>query len=122
MIHSKILVVDDEIKTCQLVSRFFSNKGFSVETALDGQEALSKADQFNPHCILLDVRMPYGGGELLSNLKMKLPECIIIMVSANIEENQLTDFLERGAHAFIEKPVNLEMLLGSIQQALKSAD
>jgi DNA-binding response OmpR family regulator len=120
MICEKILVVDDEIKACRLLSKFLSNKGFLVETALDGSEALMKADEFRPNCILLDIRMPQGGLALLSDLKAKLPESIIIMVSAIIEENQEQDYLEKGAHSCIDKPVNLEMLLETILQAFQS--
>ena len=58
MIKSKILLVDDEIKACQLFSRFLSNQGFVLQTASDGQKALIQADEFQPNCILLDVRMP----------------------------------------------------------------
>ena len=114
----KILVADDEIKTCRLLSRFLFSHGFSVEFALTGNEALIKAVEFEPHCILLDIRMPQGGPELLSSLKTKLPESIVFMVSAIIEDNQEEDYLERGAHSCIDKPVNLEMLLDAIRQAL----
>lgn len=116
----KILVVDDEIKACRLLSKFLLNKGFLVETALDGREALMKADEFRPNCILLDIRMPHGGLELLSELKEKLPESVIIMVSAIIEENQEQDYLEKGAHSCLDKPVDLEVLLETILQALQS--
>ena len=57
MAQSKILLVDDEIKTRQLFSRLLSNQGFIVQTASDGEKALIKANEFQPNCILLDVRM-----------------------------------------------------------------
>jgi len=119
MAASKILLVDDEIKACQLLSRFLSNQGFLVQTAPDGQKALIKADEFQPNCILLDVRMPHGGLELLSLFRKKLPNSIIIMVSAIIGPGLVGDYLEAGAYACIEKPVNMSILLEKIEQALK---
>ena len=58
MAQSRILIVDDEIKVCQLFSRFLTNQGLLVQTASDGEKALIQADEFQPNCILLDVRMP----------------------------------------------------------------
>ena len=58
MQNSKILVVNDEIKTCHLLSRFLSSQGFLVQIATSGHEALIKTVDFQPNCILLDVRMP----------------------------------------------------------------
>jgi two-component system, NtrC family, nitrogen regulation response regulator NtrX len=116
MLNSKIMVVDDEIKACQLLSKFLSSNGFSVQIASNGQEALIKAVEFKPNCILLDVRMPQGGVKLLTSLREELPDTIIFMVSAIIEANH--EFLEKGAHSCIEKPVNMGALLSTIRQAL----
>ena len=118
MVQPKILVVDDEAKACQLFSRFLSNQGFAVQTASDGKMALTKLDEFQPDCILLDVRMPHGGLELLSSCRKKLPDAIIIMVSAIIEPSQVGDYLAEGAYACIEKPVDMNILLEKIEQAL----
>jgi DNA-binding response OmpR family regulator len=55
----------------------------------------------------------------LSFLKLKLPESIVFMVSAIIEESQLDEYIANGAHSYINKPVNLKMLLDSIREVLK---
>ena len=107
MAQSKILLVDDEIKTRQLLSRLLSNQGFIVQTASDGEKALIKANEFQPNCILLDVRMPHGGLGLLSRFRKKFPDSIIIMLSAIIEPNQVRDYLDEGAYACIKKPVDM---------------
>ncbi len=119
MDQPKILLVDDEAKVCELFSRFLSNQGFKVQTASDGKMAIVKAEEYKPDCILLDVRMPHGGLKLLSCLRTKLPESIIIMVSAIIEVDQVDDYLNNGAFACIEKPVNFGDLLKQINLALK---
>ena len=63
--------------------------------------------------------MPHGGLELLSLFRKKLPDSIIIMVSAIIEPGQVRDYLNEGACVCIEKPVNMSILLKIIEQALK---
>ncbi|HIB44279.1 MAG TPA: response regulator [Nitrospina sp.] len=118
MAQSKIQLVDDEIKTRQLLSRLLSNQGFIVQTASDGEKALIKANEFQPNCILLDVRMPHGGLGLLSRFRKKFPDSIIIMVSGIIEPNQVRDYLGEGAYACIKKPVDMSILLEKIEQAL----
>ena len=118
MAQSKILLVDDEIKTRQLLSRLLSNQGFIVQTASDGEKALIKANEFQPNCILLDVRMLHGGLGLLSRFRKKFPDSIIIMLSAIIEPNQVRDYLDEGAYACIKKPVDMSILLEKIEQAL----
>lgn len=115
----KILLVDDEAKVCELFSIFLTKQGFLVQTASDGKMAIVKAEEYKPDCILLDVRMPHGGLELLSCLKTKLPDSIIIMVSAIIEVNQADDYVNNGAYACIEKPVNFGELIQQIKQGLK---
>ena len=118
MAQSKILLVDDEIKTRQLFSRLLSNQGFIVQTASDGEKALIKANEFQPNCILLDVRMPHGGLGLLSRFRKKFPDSIIIMLSAFIEPNQMRDYLDEGTYACIKKTVDMSILLEKIEQAL----
>ncbi|MBC8288386.1 MAG: response regulator [Nitrospinae bacterium] len=119
MVKSKILLVDDEVKICQLISMFLISQGFLVQTASDGKLALIRACEFEPDCILLDVRMPHGGLGLLSSLRKKLPHSIVIMLSAFIETGQVSDFINKGAYACMEKPVNFDDLLQRIRQALK---
>jgi two-component system, NtrC family, response regulator AtoC len=116
---SKILLVDDEIKTCKLFSKFLIKQGFDVQTASDGKMAMVKADELLPDCILLDVRMPYGGLGLLMRLRKELPGSVIIMMSAFTAVDQMGSFLNEGAYACIEKPVDLNDLLETIKKALK---
>jgi DNA-binding response OmpR family regulator len=118
MVQAKILVVDDEIKACQLFARFLSSQEFLVQTASDGKDALAQADEFQPDCILLDVRMPHGGLELLTQFRKKFPDSIVIMVSAIIDPGQKENYLAAGAYACLEKPVNMNALLEKIEQAL----
>ena len=55
---AKILVVDDEVKICELLQRFFEKKGYTVITANSGMDAIEKVQNESPDVMLLDIRMP----------------------------------------------------------------
>lgn len=112
--ESRILLVADEIKTCQIFSRFLSSRGFLVETALDGAKALVKADEFKPHCVLLDARMSRGGPTLVVRVRKQLPDAVIIVMSPVIAPGHVEDYLSKGAHVCIEKPVDFSVLLNTM--------
>ncbi len=116
--QKKILVVDDEVKTCNLLSRILSAHGYRVETASDGENALRMSVEFIPDCVLLDIRLPQGGMELFSQIKEQLPKANIIMISSILTGSSLQDYLAAGAYACLEKPVDLNYLRGKIEEAL----
>ena len=59
---ARILVVDDEPDSVELLEEFLTSKGYEVATASDGEEALRKVKEERPHLVLLDVRMPGMNG------------------------------------------------------------
>ena len=60
--NKKILIVDDEADLTQIIGFLFTSKGFEVQTAGDGVEALQKVFVFRPDLIILDMNMPRMGG------------------------------------------------------------
>jgi PAS domain S-box-containing protein len=100
-----ILVIDDDPHTRNLVSRFLTREGFTVQTAPDGQEGLRLAGALKPCAILLDVMMPRTDGwAVLSRLKAdpELAEIPVIMVTM-VQEKRLGFSL--GAADYLSKPV-----------------
>ena len=82
-LYSKLLIVDDEVAVCEALKEFFEDKQFTVEMAHDGEDALTKVDEFEPHCILLDIKMPFLNGiEALGMIELKNKEVEVIMVTA----------------------------------------
>ncbi len=118
--ENRILVVDDEEKTCKLLSRFLTGRGYRVETASEGDIARRKAAEFNPNCVLLDIRLPQGGKKLFSGIKSQLPDVVIIMVAAIVDNLELQEYLNEGAYAYLSKPVNLIQLQDKIFEGLMS--
>lgn len=119
-LYSKILVVDDEVEVCDALKEFLEGEQFTVEVANDGEVALSKTDEFKPHCVLLDIRMPYLGGiDALKMIKLRLPEAEVIMVTATTNIKIAEECMRSGAFGYITKPVDLSYLLKEVLNALQ---
>jgi len=118
---SKILIVDDEIKTCNILKNYFKGL-FEIDVAHDGQQALKKVETFLPDCVLLDIKMPHIDGlEVLKILKPRFPKIKFIMVTANRSVSKMMDSIMSEAFDYIPKPIQLEELEKKIWSALKQS-
>ena len=103
----KVLIVDDEADAIELLKVSFSNAGFFVATAEDGEQALAKARSLSPNLIILDVMLPLVDGfEVCKILRRNLAtrEIPIIMVTAKATEIDRVLGLELGADDYLTKP------------------
>ncbi|MEK7851719.1 MAG: response regulator, partial [Deltaproteobacteria bacterium] len=109
-----ILVVEDDPKLSRLISVYLNQAGYRVETAMDGEEAVKKAREFQPFAITLDIMLPKKDGwEVLQELKA-IPETRDIPVTiVSMVENEELGF-SLGAADYLVKPVSREDLLGSL--------
>lgn len=115
---AKILVVDDESLTCALLQEYFAGR-YQVETACNGSEALRKVKEFQPDCMLLDIRMPdMDGIEVLKAIKPVHSGMKVIMVTAIGCADVARECLRLGAFAYTMKPLDLDELESQIQSAL----
>ncbi len=107
----KILVVDDELEVCKALEEFLVLKGYSVDTAQNGPDALEKVRNDPPQIILLDIIMPgMSGMEVLEAIR-KINDTIgVIMITAVTDEQKGNYALTQGAFDYITKPVDLEYL------------
>lgn len=117
-----ILVVDDKIENIRFLSDFFSEKGYNVRKAINGEGALIAAKTVIPDLILLDINMPgMGGYEVCQELK-KNPQTSsipIIFLSAGDGIDDKLQAFEVGGVDYITKPFQLEEILVRIQTQLK---
>ncbi|MDE3241878.1 MAG: response regulator [Nitrospirota bacterium] len=106
-----ILLVDDEKEICDLVGEFLQRRGYRIQTAYGGAEALVKIKQEPPDLVLLDIYMPdINGVEVLGRLvKSKFPGGVI-MLTASQEEPLLKTALDLGAFDVLPKPVDLDQV------------
>jgi len=118
-----ILVVDDEPANLQLAKQFLSRKGYRVETAQTGEEALALIQQHPPDLVLLDLYMPgINGVEVLRRLTAPSfpvkPPPDVIVATASVDEPLLKDCLALGVSEVLLKPLDLKQLELAITVAL----
>lgn len=108
---TKILVVDDEVKICELLRRFFGKKDYTVITSNNGMDAIEKVQNESPDIMLLDIRMPgMDGMEVLKCIREFNKKIGIIMVTAVMDEDIAKSAMKLGADEYITKPIDLEHL------------
>ena len=117
----KILIVDDEPNIVRLLaSRLKANK-YDVMAAYDGVQAVRIAHEEMPDLIILDIRMPAGGGmTVCDNLKSSVDTTFIpiIFITAHPSDELKKKADDLGAVDFIPKPFDAEDLLAKVKKAL----
>ncbi|MFO7598775.1 MAG: sigma-54 dependent transcriptional regulator [Candidatus Desulfacyla sp.] len=115
-----ILVVDDEKSILQSLTGILSDEGFEVLTAESGIEALDKIKEATPDLVLLDIWMPgLDGIETLQKIKEDYPNLQVVMMSGHGNIETAVKATKIGAYDFVEKPLSLDKLLLSINNALE---
>jgi diguanylate cyclase (GGDEF)-like protein len=118
----RILVVDDHPDNVEIINVRLSSRGFEIETATNGEEALQKVHENPPHLILLDVMMPLMDGyEVSRRIKNddSLPFIPIILVTARDSTQDKVDGLDAGADDYLTKPVNFPELEARVRSMLR---
>jgi diguanylate cyclase (GGDEF)-like protein/PAS domain S-box-containing protein len=117
-----ILVVDDEATMRRLLSRFLSLNGHQTLTASGGAEALALIRQERVNLVLLDLMMPgMTGIEVLRRLKAdpELHDLPVIMISAEMEMDNVAECLKLGAEDYLPKPFNPVVLGARVSACLE---
>jgi len=111
---SKVLVVEDDFSTAELIKFTLGTKDISVDIAGDGGEAIKKVRTNTPDVIVLDVMLPTMDGyqvcELIKHnvLWQSIP---IIMLSAKVQREDISKGLEKGADEYMTKPFEPNKLM-----------
>jgi DNA-binding response OmpR family regulator len=115
----KILVIDDEENTVQLISLLLERRGFEVIKALRAEDGLRKAYRTQPDLVLLDIMMPdMDGWEVCRRLR-DLSDVPIIFLTARTDTRDIVKGLELGADDYIEKPYDNDELVARIKAHLR---
>ncbi|HEY5675023.1 MAG TPA: sigma-54 dependent transcriptional regulator [Malonomonas sp.] len=115
-----ILIVDDEQSIRESLEGILEDEGFRTSVAASGEEALTAILSENPDLVLLDIWMPgIDGIETLKRIKQVRKNQLVIMMSGHGTIETAVKATRLGAYDFIEKPLSLEKVLLSIQNAMK---
>ncbi len=112
----RILIVDDEAVQRELLKGFLEKQGFTVHTAGNGTEALSRFARTPFQLVLMDHKMPgMSGDAVLAQMKARNPLVHAVMITAYGSVDTAVAVMKLGADDFLEKPVNLTVLLEKIR-------
>ena len=114
-----ILIVDDEPSILQSLSGLLTDEGFEVITANNGYEALKIIDAETPDLVLLDIWMPgIDGMETLKEIKKNSAALPVIIITGHGNVETAVKATKLGAFDLIEKPLNIDKVIVSINNAL----
>jgi RNA polymerase sigma factor (sigma-70 family) len=116
---STVFIVDDEASVRDALRLFLDVSGFRVKTFASGEEFLAAIDPARPGCLVLDVRMPgMSGLEVQQELKRRGITLPIIVITGHGDVAMAVAALKAGGLNFLEKPIDHDMLIADIREAL----
>lgn len=120
----RILLVDDEPMVLRILRVALEDRGFSVEIAHNGLQALATAADFEPHAVVTDVEMPQMDGRALC-IELRQRYCAqrlpIFVITTNTAMPHGEWPLAADNLHFLEKPVSIRRLLASLEHALEDS-
>ena len=119
MQNIRILVVDDDPEIVSVLKRGLAYEGYSVETAFDGNEALSKARDREPDLVILDIMMPGMDGIEVAKRLRAGGDVPILMLTARGTTADKVEGLESGADDYLVKPFEFDELLARVRALLR---
>ncbi len=115
----QILIVEDDAHIREMSYKFLVKAGYSVETCVDGNEALERFYNKNYHLVILDIMLPgMNGQELLKEFRKIHDTPVLMMTALSDDENQLTAF-ESEADDYIIKPFSMPILVKRVEALLR---
>ncbi|HIK12243.1 MAG TPA: response regulator [Oscillatoriaceae cyanobacterium M33_DOE_052] len=118
----RILAVDDRPESRLVLVRLLTSIGFQVREAANGQEAIEEWQRWQPHLILMDMRMPVMNGREATQYIKNQPsgqETVIIAITASAFEEERQMILEAGCNDFVRKPFQAVELLEKLRLHLQ---
>ena len=119
MAGKRVLVVDDDVKTVELVKLYLNRDGYKVLTAYDGVEALRLAREAHPDLIVLELMLPgIDGLKVCRTLRAESDVPIIMLTARTTEQDRLTG-LDLGADDYVTKPFSPKELAARVRAVFR---
>ena len=117
-----ILLADDDVELCEMLTQYLAAEGFAVEAVYDGETALARAGSGRFDLLVLDVMMPRKNGfDVLRELRTHA-QTPVLMLTARDEDVDSIIGLELGADDYLAKPCNPRVLVARIRAVLRRAE
>lgn len=115
----RILVVEDDRAIADAITSLLSTWDMSAHTATDFRNILSEFASFEPHLILLDIRLPFYNGYHWCQEIRRVSKVPIIFISSASDSMNIVMAMNMGADDFIAKPFDMNVLLAKVQALLR---
>jgi DNA-binding response OmpR family regulator len=116
----KVLLVDDEEEFVKALAERLKMRDLRSDTVLDGEEALSYVEGQEPDVMVLDLKMPgIDGMEVLRQVRKAYPNIQVIILTGHGSERHEEEAKRLGAFDYLEKPVNLDVLVKKMKAAYR---
>jgi len=120
---NRILVADDEESMRWVLSKALKRKGFSVDLAKDGDEALRMIQTSHYDMAILDIKMPgLSGLDLLDQIRELKNELLVVIMTAEASMKNAVEAMKRGAYDYITKPFDLDVIDAIIEKIDKARE
>jgi two-component system response regulator AtoC len=116
----RILIIDDEWSLLESLEMFFTEKGYAVRHAMSAKEGLEQCIVFDPHVIILDIRLPDMNGLDVLQEMIRNGRRNVIIITAFHDMDITIKAMKLGAFDYIPKPIDVEELDRAIDKALRS--
>jgi len=117
---ARILVIDDDESVRKVLAMALEDKGYIVDVAKDGKEAIRKSNATFYNLALVDIRLPdMDGVALLTAMKETTPKMVKIILTGYPSLENAIEAVNKGADGYILKPVDMEKLLSTVEEHLK---
>jgi DNA-binding NtrC family response regulator len=118
--QARILVIDDDASVRKSHEAVLEEKGYVVDTAMNGKEAIAKSKSRLYNLALVDLRLPdMDGIELLTAMREAVPKMVKIIITGYPSMENAIEAVNRGADGYIVKPYTMEDLLRKVKEQLR---
>ncbi len=118
-LRKRILIIDDDLDMCTLLSRFLQRKGYETGTAHNGAKGLAKFNEENYDIVLCDFRLgDKDGKDILLKIKEVKPATVVIIITGYSDIKIAVDVIKHGAFDYITKPLVPDEVVHVIENAL----
>lgn len=118
--NERILIIEDAPEVRDMIAGYLQNHGYQVAAATCGLEGLALAARQIPNVVVLDIGLPdIDGLTVMAHLRARHPRTGIILATARGDDFDRVTGLEAGADSYINKPLNLRVLLAQVRSLLR---
>jgi two-component system response regulator HydG len=118
----RVLIIDDDMDMCTLLSRFLTRNGYETDVAYSGQKGIAKFEEENFDAVLCDFRLGnMDGKEVMLAIKRIKPETIVLIITGYSDVKTAIDVIKQGAFDYITKPLIPDEVISVLNKALNES-